>query len=59
LAEPVYARPAWRDEELAYRGRVEADRRHARSVDELREDLRDFREAVLDLAESRARRRYG
>ena len=58
-AEPVYARPAWRDEELAYRSRVEADRRHARSVDELREDLRDFREAVLDLAESRARRRYG
>lgn len=30
----------------------------ARTVEELRRDLREFREAVLDLAESRARRRY-
>lgn len=30
----------------------------ARTVEELRHDLREFREAVLDLAEIRARRRY-
>ena len=33
-------------------------RQSARTVEELRHDLREFREAVLDLAESRGRRRY-
>lgn len=59
---PVHAQQAatsWHDDERAYADRGEGHRSHARTVDELRDDLRDFRAAVLDLTESRSRRRYG
>ena len=57
--ELVHAGGYWDDEERDHSGRGEVERLHARTVEELREDLREFRAALLDLAESRARRRYG
>lgn len=54
---PVHS-SRWDDDHL-FGERESRDRGpSARTVEELRRDLREFREAVLDLAESRARRRY-
>lgn len=51
-AQPAPAVSPWRDDDFT------RDRGPARSVEELREDLREFRAAILDLAESRSRRRH-
>ncbi len=58
-AQPTPAPSSRWDDDLGPGERDGRDRRPAaRTVEELRHDLREFREAVLDLAESRARRRY-
>ncbi|CAG0952229.1 MAG: succinoglycan biosynthesis protein exop [Rhizobiaceae bacterium] len=59
VAQPTQAYSARWDDDLISGERDSRDRGpSARTVEELRHDLREFREAVLDLAESRTRRRY-
>lgn len=53
IAQPAPVASPWDEDDFSAR-----DRGPARSVEELRDDLREFRAAILDLAESRVRRRH-